>query len=96
MVVTGVSGSGKSSLAFDTVFAEGQWRFLESLPAYARLLSEKSVRPAVDAMENVRPAVALEQRNTVRTARSTLGTATELYDLFRVLYAAAGEVRCPG
>ncbi|GAB4260048.1 excinuclease ABC subunit UvrA [Deferrisoma sp.] len=95
VVVTGVSGSGKSSLAFDTVFAEGQWRFLESLPAYARLLSEKSVRPAVDAMENVRPAVALEQRNTVRTARSTLGTATELYDLFRLLYAAAGEVRCP-
>ncbi len=95
VAITGVSGSGKSSLAFDTVFAEGQWRFLESLPTYARLLSEKGVRPAVDAMDNVRPAVALEQRNPVRTARSTLGTATELYDLFRLLYAAAGRVRCP-
>ncbi len=96
VVVTGVSGSGKSSLAFDTVFSEGQWRFLESLPAYARILSEKTVRPRVDAIENVRPAVALEQRNTVRSARSTVGTVTELYDLFRVLYAAAGEVRCSG
>ena len=95
VVVTGVSGSGKSSLAFDTVFSEGQWRFLESLPAYARLLAEKGVRPSVDAIENVRPAVALEQRNTARTARSTVGTVTELYDLFRVLYAAAGQVHCP-
>ncbi len=94
VVVTGVSGSGKSSLAFDTVFAEGQWRFLESLPAYARLLLEKTVRPEVDAIENVRPAVALEQRNTVRTGRSTVGTLTELYDLFRVLFAAAGTVHC--
>jgi len=95
VVVTGVSGSGKSSLAFDTVFAEGQWRFLESLPSYARLLLEKMARPRVDSLENVRPAVALGQHNTVRSARSTVGTATELYDLFRLLFAAAGTVHCP-
>ncbi|GAB4264504.1 MAG: excinuclease ABC subunit UvrA [Deferrisomatales bacterium] len=94
-VVTGVSGSGKSSLAFDTVFAEGQWRFLESLPTYARTLMEKASRPQVDALENVRPAIALEQRNEVRSARSTVGTVTELYDLFRLLWAAAGTVHCP-
>ncbi|MBI5445523.1 MAG: excinuclease ABC subunit A, partial [Deltaproteobacteria bacterium] len=93
--VTGVSGSGKSSLAFDTLFAEGQWRYLESLPSYARLLLEKTARPAVDGLENVRPAVALEQQNSVRSARSIVGTATELYDLFRVLYASFGELRCP-
>ncbi len=95
VVVTGVSGSGKSSLAFDTVYAEGQWRFLESLPSYTRLLLEKVARPQVDALENVRPAVALEQHNTVRSARSTVGTATELYDLFRVLFARAGRWECP-
>ncbi|MFU8857042.1 MAG: excinuclease ABC subunit UvrA [Deferrisomatales bacterium] len=95
VTVTGVSGSGKSSLAFDTLFAEGQWRFLESLPSYARLLLEKMPRPQVDGLENVRPAVALAQHNAVRSARSTVGTATELYDLFRLLFATAGTVRCP-
>lgn len=95
VAVTGVSGSGKSSLAFDTLFAEGQWRYLESLPSYARLLLEKTARPAVDSLENVRPAVALEQRNSTRAARSTVGTLTELYDLVRVLFATAGDVRCP-
>jgi excinuclease ABC subunit A len=92
--VTGVSGSGKSSLAFDTLFAEGQWRYLESLPSYARMLMEKAARPDIDAIENVRPAIALEQRNTVRAARSTVGTLTEVYDLLRLLYAAVGEYRC--
>ncbi len=95
VVVTGVSGSGKSSLAFDTVFAEGQWRFLESLPTYARMLMEKVGRPSVDALENIRPAVALEQHNPTRSARSTVGTVTELYDLFRLLYATAGAIHCP-
>lgn len=71
-VVTGVSGSGKSSLAFDTVFAEGQWRYIESLSAYARMFIEKLDRPDLDKIMNVRPAVALEQRNPVRTSRSTL------------------------
>ncbi len=95
VAITGVSGSGKSSLAFDTVFAEGQWRFLESLPSYARLLLEKMPRPLVEYLENVRPAVALAQRNAVRSSRSTVGTATELYDLFRLLFATAGTVHCP-
>ena len=94
--VTGVSGSGKSSFAFDTLFAEGQWRYLESLPSYARMLMEKAARPDIDAIENVRPAIALEQRNTVRAARSTVGTLTEVYDLLRLLYAAVGEYRCVG
>ncbi|MEW6489852.1 MAG: excinuclease ABC subunit UvrA [Thermodesulfobacteriota bacterium] len=95
VVVTGVSGSGKSSLAFDTIFAEGQWRYLESLPSYARLLLEKMPRPRVDSLENIRPAVALAQHNAARSARSTVGTATELYDLFRLLFATAGTVHCP-
>src|SRR5512134_2914638 len=72
--VTGVSGSGKSSLAFDTIFAEGQWRFIESLSSYARLFLEKLDRPDVDAIRNIRPAIALEQRNPVKTSRSTVGT----------------------
>lgn len=96
VAVTGVSGSGKSSLAFDTIFSEGQWRFLESLPSYARLLLEKMPRPRVDSMENIRPAVALAQHNAARSARSTVGTATELYDLFRLLFATVGTVHCPG
>jgi excinuclease ABC subunit A len=94
-VVTGVSGSGKSSLAFDTVFAEGQWRFIESLSTYARLFLERVDRPDVDLVEHVRPAIALEQTNPVRTARSTVGTATELADYLRLLYAKIGRVHCP-
>ena len=95
IVVTGVSGSGKSSLAFDTVFAEGQWRFIESLSTYARLFLEKLDRPAVDSIINIRPAIALEQRNTVRGSRSTVGTATEVYDYLRLLYSKAAVPYCP-
>src|SRR5438093_1817145 len=94
-VVTGVSGSGKSSLAFDTLFAEGQWRYIESLSTYARMFLERVDRPDVDKIEQIRPAVALEQKNPVRTARSTVGTATEIYDYLRLLYAKIGHVHCP-
>jgi excinuclease ABC subunit A len=94
-VVTGVSGSGKSSLAFDTLFAEGQWRFVESLSTYARMFLERIDRPDVDQIEHIRPAIALEQKNPVRTARSTVGTATELADYLRLLYAKIGRVHCP-
>ena len=94
-VVTGVSGSGKSSLAFDTLFAEGQWRYIESLSTYARMFLDRVDRPDVDRIEHVRPAVALEQKNPVRTARSTVGTATEVYDYLRLLYAKIGRVHCP-
>src|SRR5688572_7449899 len=93
-VVTGVSGSGKSSLAFDTVFAEGQWRYIESLSTYARMFLDRVDRPDVDRIEQIRPAVALEQKNPVRTARSTVGTATEVYDYLRLLYAKIGQVHC--
>jgi len=88
-VITGVSGSGKSSLAFDTLFAEGQWRYIESLSTYARMFLDRVDRPDVDRIEQIRPAVALEQKNPVRTARSTVGTATEVYDYLRLLYAAS-------
>jgi excinuclease ABC subunit A len=94
-VITGVSGSGKSSLAFDTLFAEGQWRYIESLSSYARMFLERIDRPDVDRIEQIRPAVALEQKNPVRTARSTVGTATEIYDYLRLLYAKIGRVHCP-
>jgi excinuclease ABC subunit A len=95
IAVTGVSGSGKSSLAFDTLFAEGQWRFIESLSTYARLFLEKLDRPDVDAIHNIRPAIALEQKNPVKGSRSTVGTLTELYDLFRVLYSRVATPYCP-
>jgi excinuclease ABC subunit A len=94
-VVTGVSGSGKSSLAFDTLFAEGQWRYIESLSTYARMFLERLDRPDVDRIEHIRPAIALEQKNPVRTARSTVGTATELHDYLRLLFARIGRVHCP-
>ncbi len=94
-VVTGVSGSGKSSLAFDTIFAEGQWRYIESLSTYARMFLDRIDRPDVDRIEHIRPAIALEQKNPVRTARSTVGTATEVYDYLRLLYAKIGQVNCP-
>ena len=95
IAVTGVSGSGKSSLAFDTIFAEGQWRFIESLSTYARLFLEKLDRPDVDAILNIRPAIALEQKNPVRGSRSTVGTLTELYELFRLLYSKVSTPYCP-
>jgi len=94
-VITGVSGSGKSSLAFDTIFAEGQWRYIESLSTYARMFLDRIDRPDVDRIEQIRPAVALEQKNPVRTARSTVGTATEVYDYLRLLFAKVGRVHCP-
>jgi excinuclease ABC subunit A len=94
-VVTGVSGSGKSSLAFDTIFAEGQWRYVESLSTYARMFLERLDRPDVDRIERIRPSVALEQKNPIRTARSTVGTATEVYDYLRLLYAKIGRLHCP-
>src|SRR4030067_652391 len=95
IAITGVSGSGKSSLAFDTVFAEGQWRFIESMSTYARLFLEKLDRPDVDAIHNIRPAVALEQKNPVRGSRSTVGTLTEIYDYLRLLYSKVSAPHCP-
>jgi excinuclease ABC subunit A len=95
IAITGVSGSGKSSLAFDTIFAEGQWRFIESLSTYARLFLEKLDRPDVDSIHNIRPAIALEQKNPVRGSRSTVGTLTEIYDLLRVLYSRVAIPHCP-
>ena len=94
-VVTGVSGSGKSSLAFDTLYAEGQMRYVESLSAYSRQFLEQMERPPVDAITGLPPAIALEQKNTVKNARSTVGTATELADYLRLLLASVGETTCP-
>lgn len=95
IAITGVSGSGKSSLAFDTIFAEGQWRFIESLSTYARLFLEKLDRPDVDSIQNIRPAIALEQKNPVRSSRSTVGTLSELYDYLRLLYSKIATQYCP-
>lgn len=94
-VITGVSGSGKSSLAFDTLYAEGQRRYVESLSTYARQFIEKMARPDVDHVRNVQPAIAIEQKNSVKNARSTIGTATEVNDYLRLLYAKAGVTICP-
>src|SRR3970040_644248 len=94
-VVTGVSGSGKSSLAFDTIFAEGQWRYIESLSTYARMFLEKLDRPDVDRIEHIRPAIAIEQTKPVRPAHSTVGTTTEIADLLRLLFAKTGHPVCP-
>ncbi|MBI3604156.1 MAG: excinuclease ABC subunit UvrA, partial [Nitrospirae bacterium] len=93
--ITGVSGSGKSSLAFDTLFAEGQWRYVESLGTYARMFLERVDRPDVDRLINIRPAIAIEQKNPVRTTRSTVATATEVSDLLRLLFAKVGRPVCP-
>ncbi len=93
-VVTGVSGSGKSSLAFDTLYAEGQRRYAESLSTYARQFLERLDRPDVDSIEPVPPAIALEQKNGVRNARSTVGTQTEIYDSLRLLFAHGGSTVC--
>ncbi|MEM1202694.1 MAG: excinuclease ABC subunit UvrA [Acidobacteriota bacterium] len=94
-VVTGVSGAGKSSLAFDTVYAEAQRRFVESMSTYARQFLEQMERPPVDAIDHVLPAVALEAHNSVRNARATVGTLTEVHDVLRLLFAHLGEVSCP-
>src|SRR5688500_3825215 len=94
-VITGPSGSGKSSLAFDTIYAEGQRRYVESLSAYARQFLERMEKPDVDSIDGLSPAVAIEQKNPTKTSRSTVGTATEVYDYLRLLWARVGRTFCP-
>src|SRR5215475_3924424 len=93
-IVTGVSGSGKSSLAFDTIYAEGQRRYIESLSAYARQFLERIEKPEIDEVYGIAPAIAIRQRNTARTPRSTVGTSTEVYDYMRLLFARVGITVC--
>ena len=95
VVITGLSGSGKSSLAFDTIFAEGQRRYMESLSSYARQFLGRMEKPDVDSIEGLSPSIAIEQRSTQRNPRSTVGTITEIYDYYRLLYARIGHVHCP-
>ena len=95
IVITGLSGSGKSSLAFDTLYAEGQRRYVESLSAYARQFLSMMDKPDVDSIEGLSPAIAIEQKATSHNPRSTVGTVTEIYDYLRLLYARAGIPRCP-
>ena len=94
VVFTGLSGSGKSSLAFDTIFAEGQRRYVESLSAYARQFLGQMDKPDVDFIEGLSPAVSIDQKSTSKNPRSTVGTITEVHDYVRVLYARIGEQRC--
>jgi len=94
-VITGLSGSGKSSLAFDTIYAEGQRRYVESLSAYARQFLDQMERPEVDSIEGLSPSIAIEQKTTTRSPRSTVGTITEIYDYLRVLYSSIGTPHCP-
>ena len=94
-VMTGVSGSGKSSLAFDTIYAEGQRRYVESLSAYARQFLERMEKPDVDEITGIAPPIAIRQKNTTRNPRSTVATSTELYDFLRLLWARAGRTFCP-
>ncbi|MBA4158254.1 MAG: excinuclease ABC subunit UvrA [Gemmatimonadetes bacterium] len=96
IVFTGPSGSGKSSLAFDTIYAEGQRRYVESLSTYAKQFLERMEKPDVDRVEGISPAVAIEQRNPTKSSRSTVGTATEVYDYLRLLWARVGRTYCPG
>src|SRR5260221_9443890 len=95
IVITGLSGSGKSSLAFDTLYAEGQRRYVESLSSYARQFLSVMEKPDVDHIEGLSPAISIEQKTTSHNPRSTVGTVTELYDYLRLLYARAGQPRCP-
>ena len=95
VVVTGLSGSGKSSLAFDTLYAEGQRRYVESLSAYARQFLSLMEKPDIDHIEGLSPAISIEQKSTSHNPRSTVGTITEIYDYLRLLYARVGEPRCP-
>ena len=95
VVLTGLSGSGKSSLAFDTLYAEGQRRYVESLSAYARQFLSMMEKPDVDHIEGLSPAISIEQKSTSHNPRSTVGTVTEIYDYLRLLYARAGIPRCP-
>ncbi|MBV8062587.1 MAG: excinuclease ABC subunit UvrA, partial [Nevskia sp.] len=95
IVITGLSGSGKSSLAFDTLYAEGQRRYVESLSAYARQFLSMMQKPDVDSIEGLSPAISIEQKSTSHNPRSTVGTVTEIYDYLRLLYARVGTARCP-
>src|SRR5215208_7623599 len=94
VVITGVSGSGKSSLAFDTIYAEGQRRYVESLSVYARQFLERMDKPDVDEITGLAPAIAIRQKNSTKNPRSTVATQTELYDYLRLLYARAGRTFC--
>src|ERR1700736_358538 len=94
-VITGLSGSGKSSLAFDTIYAEGQRRYVETLSPYARQFLDQMERPEVDSIDGLSPAISIEQKTTSRSPRSTVGTITEIYDYLRVLYSSIGVPHCP-
>src|SRR6202051_105714 len=95
VVITGLSGSGKSSLAFDTIFAEGQRRYVESLSAYARQFLDKMEKPDVDHIDGLSPAISIDQKGTTHNPRSTVGTVTEIYDYIRLLFARIGHPHCP-
>src|SRR6187455_2645294 len=95
IVITGLSGSGKSSLAFDTIYAEGQRRYVESLSAYARQFLGLMEKPDVDSIEGLSPAISIDQKTTSRNPRSTVGTVTEIYDYLRLMFARAGTPHCP-
>src|SRR6476620_2978659 len=95
VVFTGLSGSGKSSLAFDTIFAEGQRRYVESLSAYARQFLGQMEKPDIDHIEGLSPAISIDQKGTSRNPRSTVGTVTVIYDYLRLLYARVGHPHCP-
>ena len=95
VVLTGLSGSGKSSLAFDTIYAEGQRRYMESLSSYARQFLGQMEKPDVESIEGLPPAISIDQKSTNRNPRSTVGTVTEIYDYFRLLYARIGIPHCP-
>ncbi len=95
VVMTGLSGSGKSSLAFDTIFADGQRRYMESLSSYARQFLGQMEKPDVDSIEGLSPAISIDQKTTSKNPRSTVGTVTEIYDYLRLLYARIGIPHCP-
>src|SRR5215469_1977812 len=95
IVITGLSGSGKSSLAFDTIYAEGQRRYVESLSAYARQFLGQMEKPDVDHIEGLSPAISIDQKGTSKNPRSTVGTVTEIYDYLRLLFARIGVPHCP-
>src|SRR5664279_693573 len=95
VVITGLSGSGKSSLAFDTIYAEGQRRYVESLSAYARQFLGLMEKPDVDQIDGLSPAISIDQKSSSRNPRSTVGTVTEIYDYLRLLYARIGVPHCP-
>src|SRR3979411_1082234 len=95
VVITGLSGSGKSSLAFDTIYAEGQRRYVESLSAYARQFLQMMEKPDVDHIDGLSPAISIDQKTTSRNPRSTVGTVTAIYDYLRLLYARVGRPHCP-